>query len=536
MTSGQSKHEIRDMKFDVLVVGEGLAALTLLLHLPPSLKIGVISRNKYDEPSSYWAQGGISAVFSTDDDHDKHIRDTLLAGDGLCDEAAVRQIVCEGGDVLRWLIDQGVPFTREDGEIHLTREGGHSERRVAHVDDMTGRGIMRALQAKVAQLPNVIWIRQYEAVELLSDGQAVSGVIAESLADGEVTVFSAPTVVLAAGGLTGLYQYATNPHASKGEAIAMAWRAGATIENLEFVQFHPTAFQIEGRVISLITEAVRGEGGLLYNVANERFMPGYSSQQELAPRDVVARAIYSEMQAHGTSHVWLDITHQGTAFVEQHFPNLVEITRAHGCDLSQHRVPVSPAAHYTCGGIGADVAGRTNIEGLYAIGEVANCGLHGANRLASNSLLECVVMGKACAQSVTDTAGSASRLRLTLPERIETPFHPNLLADLRAILWNHAGIVRSNTGLEIGLQNMAQLQERHASVLPYGQALRAQNIFDAAHLVLLSAAARKESRGGHFNKDHADKAEAQTTQIPGVPVNFWAAGENASHAAQLAAA
>lgn len=200
MTSGQSKHEIRDMKFDVLIVGEGLAALTLLLHLPPSLKIGVISRNKYDEPSSYWAQGGISAVFSVDDDHDKHIRDTLLAGDGLCDEAAVRQIVCEGADVLNWLIDQGVPFTRENGAIHLTREGGHSERRVAHVDDMTGRGIMRTLQAKVAQLPNVSWIRQYEAVELISDGQAVSGVIAESLADGDVTIFSAPTVVLAAAG------------------------------------------------------------------------------------------------------------------------------------------------------------------------------------------------------------------------------------------------------------------------------------------------------------------------------------------------
>lgn len=513
MTSGQSKHEIRDMKFDVLVVGEGLAALTLLLHLPPSLKIGVISRNKYDEPSSYWAQGGISAVFSADDDHDKHIRDTLLAGDGLCDEAAVRQIVCEGGDVLRWLIDQGVPFTREDGEIHLTREGGHSERRVAHVDDMTGRGIMRALQAKVAQLPNVIWIRQYEAVELISDGQAVSGVIAESLADGEVTVFSAPTVVLAAGGLTGLYQYATNPHASKGEAIAMAWRAGATIENLEFVQFHPTAFQVEGRVISLITEAVRGEGGLLYNVANERFMPGYSSQQELAPRDVVARAIYSEMQAHGTSHVWLDITHQGTAFVEQHFPNLVEITRAHGCDLSQHRVPVSPAAHYTCGGIGADVAGRTNIEGLYAIGEVANCGLHGANRLASNSLLECMVIGRGAAQDILGqpaTAPTPTPIPTWDESRVTDADEEVVVShnwdELRRMMWNYVGIVRTNKRLERAQHRIALLREEiaeyYANFRVSHDLLELRNLVEAASLIVDSALSRHESRGLHFSRDY----------------------------------
>ena len=509
------------MKFDVLVVGEGLAALTALLHLPSALKVGVISRNKFNEPSSYWAQGGISAVFSAEDDYEKHVQDTLLAGDGLCDEEAVRQIVGEGTNVLNWLIEQGVPFTREDGEIHLTREGGHSERRVAHVDDMTGRGIMSALQAKVAQLPNVIWIRQYEAVELISNGEAVSGVIAESLVDGDVTVFYAPKVVLATGGLTGLFQYATNPHASKGEAIAMAWRAGAVVENLEFVQFHPTAFQFENQVISLITEAVRGEGGLLYNVAGERFMSRYSQQLELAPRDIVARAIYSEMQAHMSSYVWLDIAHQGKEFVEHHFPNLVGITRKYGFDLSVNRVPVSPAAHYTCGGIAADVSGRTNMKGLYAIGEVANSGLHGANRLASNSLLECVVMGKACANAVSGEVSGKLHRCLNLPSTIETPFQSNLLHGLRSILWDHAGIVRSDAGIHEGMKRMELLKKNNVSVLPYGQALRAQNMFDAAHLVLLSASIRKESRGGHFTLDYPSKTSSRPTQINGGNCKYW---------------
>jgi L-aspartate oxidase len=325
------------MKFDLLVVGEGLAALTLLFNIPPAIKVGVISRNKFNEPSSYWAQGGISAVFSGDDNFEKHIKDTLAAGDGLCNEHVVRDIVTAGTTVLQWLIDMGVPFTRENNDIHLTREGGHSERRVAHVDDMTGRGIMQTLQAKVALLPNVTWIRQYEAVELISDGAQVTGLIAQSLADGDVTVFSAPNVVLAAGGITGLYPYATNPHASKGEAIAMAWRAGASVENLEFVQFHPTAFQVNQKVVSLITEAVRGEGGLLFNTANERFMPRYSTQEELAPRDIVARAIYSEMAAHRSPYVWLDISHKGSEFVEHHFPNLVELTRRYHTPVAAWR-------------------------------------------------------------------------------------------------------------------------------------------------------------------------------------------------------
>jgi L-aspartate oxidase len=509
------------MKFDLLIVGEGLSALTMLLHLPSNIKIGVISRSKYDEPASYLAQGGISGVFSAEDNFEKHVQDTLNAGDGLCNESAVREIVGQGTAALQWLIDLGVPFTRENDEIHLTREGGHSERRVAHVDDMTGRGIMQILQAKVAVLPNVTWIRQHDAVELISDGIKVSGLIAQSLADGDVTVFSAPNVVLAAGGLTGLYPYATNAHAGKGEAIAMAWRAGASVENLEFVQFHPTAFQADNHIISLITEAVRGEGGHLYNVRNERFMPRYSLQEELAPRDIVARAIYSEMAAHNSTHVWLDITHKNTQFVERHFPNLVELTRKYGYPLSTARVPVSPAAHYTCGGVAANISGNTAVQGLFAIGEIANCGLHGANRLASNSLLECIVMGKACAAAIAGGTMPTSRKEsISIPSIIETGLTPTQFPELRSILWSSAGIVRTRSGIATGLQRLDAMRQ-HRGVLPYGQALRTQNIHDAAYLILHSAALRKESRGGHFNTDYPFRSAAKNTTVAGTDRKYW---------------
>jgi len=511
------------MKFDLLVVGEGLASLTLLLNIPSNFKVGVISRNKFDEPSSYLAQGGISAVFSENDDFGKHIEDTQVAGDGLCNEDVVRNIVNAGTSVLQWLIDMGVPFTRENNDIHLTREGGHSERRVAHVDDMTGRGIMQTLQAKVALLPNVTWIRQYEAVELISDGIQVTGLIAQSLADGDVTVFNAPNVVLATGGVTGLYTYATNSHASKGEAIAMAWRAGAAVENLEFIQFHPTAFHVDQKVVSLITEAVRGEGGYLFNAANERFMSKYSSQEELAPRDIVARAIYSEMAANQSPNVWLDIAHKGNQFVEHHFPNLVELTRIHHCDLSRTRVPVSPAAHYTCGGVAASLSGQTSVAGLFAVGEVANCGLHGANRLASNSLLECVVMGKACAEAIAGAIPvSSKKTSIRIPAVIDTSLTLEMLPELRSLLWNCAGIVRTDEGIQSGLLRLDTMQTEPPSLLPYGQALRARNIHDAAYLILHSASLRKESRGGHFNTDYPGKVQPVSTTVTGVYKKYWA--------------
>lgn len=510
------------MKFDLIIVGEGLAALTLILHLPERLKIGVISRNKHSESSSFYAQGGISAVYSNEDKLEKHVQDTLIAGDGLCDEKVVKQIVAQGPSALQWLIDSGIPFTEEDGAIHLTREGGHSERRVAHVDDMTGRAIMQLLIQKVSLLPNIVWIRQHEALELLSDGNSVSGVIAQSLIDQEISIFYSPKIVLATGGVTGLYPYATNPTAGKGEAIAMAWRAGATIENLEFIQFHPTAFLSDGKVISLITEAVRGEGGFLYNSNNVRFMEQYSPQKELAPRDVVSRAIYSEMKYQNTSHVYLDISHKGAQFVQQHFPNLTKLTNAYGFDLSATKVPVSPAAHYTCGGIGANVAGETGIRGLYAIGEVANSGLHGANRLASNSLLECVVMGRACAQSIQSCNVPLVYQRAPkLLDAIETPLTDEILYELREMLWSRAGIVRTDAGLSQGLKKLAEIEGCSQRKDPYGQALRNRNMFDAANLIMRSAAGRMESRGGHFNEDHLSQLKPYKTAIDGFVKSYY---------------
>ena len=501
------------VKFDLLIVGEGLAALTLLLHLPSNIKVGVISKSKPNESASYLAQGGISAVFSVEDSIEKHIQDTLTAGDGLCNEKVVRDIVSEGTSTLHWLIEMGVPFTHENNKIHLTREGGHSMRRVAHVDDMTGRSVMQTLQVKVASLPNVTWIRQHEAVDLISHDCHVTGLVARNLANDQMTVFNASSVVLAAGGITGLYPYATNPYASQGEAVAMAWRAGANIENLEFVQFHPTAFQFENKVVSLITEAVRGEGGYLYNIKDERFMSRYASQEELAPRDIVARSIYSEMIAHQSSYVWLDITHKGRDFVEHHFPNLVKLTSQYGHDLSLTRVPVSPAAHYTCGGIAADISGQTNVNGLFAIGEVANTGLHGANRLASNSLLECVVMGKACAEAISNLQFNK---KIFFPTVIKTNVSVEMLPKIKSILWNSAGIVRTRQGIQKGIQQLAAIQDNNCSALSYGKSLSLKNSYDAAYLLLKSASLRNESRGGHYNADYTNKLPISNTIIKGL--------------------
>lgn len=467
----------------------GLAALSLILHLPGNLKIGVISRNKFSESSSFYAQGGISAVFSTEDNLDKHVQDTLIAGDGICDEVAVKQIIADGPSALQWLIDAGIPFTKEDGSIHLTREGGHSERRVAHVDDMTGRAIMQNLVQKVSLLPNTAWLRQHEVLELISDGEAVSGVITQSLIDGEISIFHSTKIVLATGGITGLYPYATNPNAGKGEAIAIAWRAGATIENLEFIQFHPTEFLMDGKVVSLITEAVRGEGGYLYSSQNIRFMEQYSPQKELAPRDIVSRAIYSEMK----------------------------MTRV---DFS--RVPVSPAAHYTCAGIAADVAGRTSVKGLYAIGEVANSGLHGANRLASNSLLECVVMGRECAKSIESSEGGGSNKPApAIPSQINAPLSEFIIDELRSLLWVSAGIVRNSNGMASGVDKLKEIEMRPAKSQPYGQALRNRNAFDAASLIMQSAISRNESRGGHFNEDFPSQSHPNKTSIDGVNKSYY---------------
>ncbi|MDD3267505.1 MAG: L-aspartate oxidase [Burkholderiales bacterium] len=489
------------MKFDVIIVGEGLSALTTVLKLPANLKVAVISRNTYFASSSYYAQGGIASVFSPTDSIDKHIHDTVVAGDYICDESSVKKFINQGNTILQWLIDLGVPFTKSNGALHLTREGGHSERRIAHVGDMTGRSIMHTVIDHAIRLTNITWIYDHEVLDLIIISSKVSGVIVENLINKQLHKIFASKTVLATGGITGLYKYKTNINASNGEGIAMANRAGAKISNLEFIQFHPTVFQLDGRVISLITEAVRGEGGVLNNINNERFMFKYTNQGELAPRDIVSRSIYSEMKETNSSNVWLDITHKGQYFVQEHFPNLTELTAKYGFDLSKTSVPVSPAAHYTCGGIETNIAGRTNIDGLYAIGEVANSGLHGANRLASNSLLECIVMGRECANDIANSILTIEKYHLDELMYIQNQYSVslnNFTEQIQEILWHYAGIVRTSAGIIKGIENINQLSDYPKDLMSYADYLRCKNIRDAAMLILDSANKRLESKGCHF--------------------------------------
>lgn len=489
------------MKFDVIIVGEGLSALTTALNLSTNLRVAIISRARYSESSSYYAQGGIASVFSPTDSVEKHIHDTMVAGDYISNESSVREFINQGNCVLQWLIELGVPFTKDNGEIHLTREGGHSERRIAHVSDMTGRSIMRTMMNHAMRLPNLTWIYDYEVLDLISDDYKVFGVVVENLKNKQLQFFFAPKVVLATGGITGLYSHKTNVNASNGEGIAMAYRAGAKVSNLEFIQFHPTVFQLNGNVISLISEAVRGEGGILNNIHNERFMYKYTCKGELAPRDIVSRAIYSEMRETNTSHIWLDITHKGQCFVEKHFPNLTKLTAKYGFDLSKRAVPVSPAAHYTCGGVETNISGKTNIDGLYAIGEVSNSGLHGANRLASNSLLECIVMGRECANDIGNAILSLKDNKfndISYNHRQYSISPKNIMVEIQDVLWQSAGIVRTLDGITQGIEKVNILSSYQKGFISCADYIRSKNLLDAAMLILCSASSRIESKGCHF--------------------------------------
>ena len=404
----------RNADHDVIIVGNGLAALTLALSLPESLRIALLCKYRLDDNASSRAQGGIAAVLDRLDRLDDHVADTLVAGAGLCDEAAVRAILSQGRAAIEWLIGTGVPFSRTDtGSLHLTREGGHGASRIAHVADHTGLSIMQALYRAVASRPNIRQLEQTMAVDLLQDDEdRCVGV--RVLHQGQLQPMLATSVVLASGGCGQVYARTTTPTACTGDGIAMAFRAGCAAANMAFMQFHPTGFAGHAgpsrfltdigaglsdtdrqEPIFLISEAVRGEGGLLRNEAGERFMPRYDERAELAPRDIVARAIAAEIGRQSLPHVWLDISHRPPSFILEHFPTIHAHCLAHGIDITRSPIPVGPVQHYTCGGIVCDTAGHTQVENLFCLGEAACTGLHGANRLASNSLLECVVMGLA---------------------------------------------------------------------------------------------------------------------------------------------
>ncbi len=518
------------MKFDVLIVGSGLAGLSVALHLADSSKVAVISKRALLDGASNWAQGGIAAVLDSGDSYEQHIDDTLVAGAGLCDDSATRYIVEHGREAIEWLIAQGVPFTRDESAelgFHLTREGGHSQRRIIHAADATGNAVQLTLEQKVRAHPNITLLEHHCAIDLITSDKIPGakgaprclGLYAQDVKTGKVVTLSAQHTVLATGGAGKVYLYTTNPDTATGDGIAMAWRAGCRVANMEFIQFHPTCLYHPYAKSFLITEAVRGEGGLLKlpvtagAAAGTRFMPAHDDRAELAPRDVVARAIDAEMKKRGLDYVDLDISHQPPEFLKEHFPTIYARCLELGIDMTKGPIPVVPAAHYTCGGIVTDFNGRTDLPGLYSVGEASYTGLHGANRLASNSLLECVVIGHAAARHIAQQPKQKS---LALPawdeSRVTDADEEVIIAnnwdELRRFMWNYVGIVRTTKRLEraqhrIGLLK-EEIDEYYANFRITRDLLELRNLVEVASMIVNSALSRCESRGLHYSRDYPD--------------------------------
>jgi L-aspartate oxidase len=509
--------------FDVLIVGSGLAGLTVALHLAPSYRVAVLTKETISDGASQRAQGGIAAVLDAEDSIDRHIDDTLIAGAGLCDLPATRLVVEQSPSCIAWLRGLGVPFTLEDGDLHLTREGGHSHRRIVHAADATGAAVQRTLIEVARRTPNITFFEHHTLVDLIParsidrGAPACAGLYALDEAGGEVVTFSAPEVILATGGAGRVYLHTTNPETATGDGIAAAWRAGCRVSNMEFIQFHPTSLFHPDANSFLISEAVRGEGGVLRlppSAGGQRFMPAHDERAELAPRDVVARAIDAEMKKHGLDCVHLDISHQSPEFLHNHFPNILARCAQHGIDITREPIPVVPAAHYTCGGIVTDLQGRTDIAGLYAIGETACTGLHGANRLASNSLVECMVLARAAAKCIAEQPNHATAEPLPWKCASLEPSDSAQIAEktgvLRRVMSSLVGIVRSGTELQQASSCIVVLRRDTEALFRQCAVTRSlielRNISQVADLIVQSARSRCESRGLHYRTDHPSLA------------------------------
>ncbi|HQS33184.1 L-aspartate oxidase [Polaromonas sp.] len=520
-------YESGQRAFDVLIVGSGLAGLTAALQLAPTHRVAIVTKRAMSDGSSGWAQGGIAAVMAEGDTFASHVDDTLIAGAGLSDLAATRFVVEHAPQTIAWLQTLGVPFSQEAGQLHLTREGGHSARRIVHVTDATGAAVQRTLIEHVRRTPNISLFENHTLVDLITgtdtSGQTSGrclGLYALDEATDEVLTFAAPHTILATGGAGKVYLYTTNPDTATGDGIAAAWRAGCRVANMEFIQFHPTCLYHPHAKSFLITEAVRGEGGKLLLPASEggtRFMPAHDARAELAPRDIVARAIDFEMKKHGLDCVYLDISHQPLAFILEHFPNIHARCLELGIDMSKQPIPVVPAAHYTCGGVLTDLHGRTDVAGLYAIGETACTGLHGANRLASNSLVECMVFARAASLDIQATPQAPPPALAAWDDSRVTDADEAVVIshnwdELRRFMWDYVGIVRTNKRLERAAHRITLLQgeihEFYANFHVTRDLLELRNLVQVAELIVRSAQARHESRGLHFSRDYPETAAA----------------------------
>lgn len=524
--------------YDVLIIGSGAAGLTSALQLDKHLRVALISKVSLQGGASWLAQGGIAAVFDENDSADAHVADTLIAGAGLCHEDSVRFVVENGPDAVRWLIEQGVAFTRENDQqnYHLTQEGGHSHRRILHTADATGKEVTGTLVEQVIAAENIDIFEQHCAVDLVTQADTNSrkirctGAYLLDIKTSVISLFHAKSVILASGGASKAYLYTSNPDGASGDGIAMAWRKGCRVANLEFNQFHPTCLYHPKAKSFLITEALRGEGAILRLPDGSTFMGNFHPDAELAPRDVVARAIDHEMKRLGSDCLYLDISHKSADFIIEHFPTVYEQCLSFGIDITTDPIPVVPAAHYTCGGIMVSSDGQTDLLNLYAIGENAFTGLHGANRMASNSLLECLVYAQSAARKINEGIAQITQPDF-IPEwdesRVSSSDEDVVIShnwdELRRFMWDYVGIVRTDKRLQRAqhriklLQN--EIQEYYSNCKVTRDLLELRNLATVSELIIRCAMQRKESRGLHFTLDYPELAPIARDTVM-VPINY----------------
>ena len=527
---------------DVLIIGSGLAGLTSALKLADHKKVLIVSKREILDSSSQWAQGGVAAVMSNEDSIESHVKDTEFVGGGLTDPKVASFVASHGKDSIQWLNDLHVPFSRDDTthQFHLTKEGGHSHRRVVHAKDATGLAIQATLSEQVKAHVNITILENHIAVDLITEKKSLKvdhiksnrclGAYVLNNKTGKVITVSAQETILAAGGVSKVYLYTTNPDVSTGDGVAMAWRAGCRVANMEFIQFHPTCLFHPKAKSFLISEIVRGEGGLLKLPDGSRFMDEYDARGELASRDIVARAIDFEMKKRGIDCVYLDISHKSPDFIKSHFPTIYARCLELGIDITKEWIPVVPAAHYSCGGVMTNLAGQTDLAHLYAIGETAYTGLHGANRLASNSLLECLVFGEAVAKHILQSKVDSTSFELPhwdesrVTDADEEILITHTWNELRRFMWNYVGIVRTNKRLSRALHRIHMLRDEvhefYTNFKVSHNLIELRNLLQVAELIVESAIARHESRGLHFSRDYPKQLKIAKPTIM-TPSNFY---------------